>query len=376
MKRRKTQYSLKLDKITIEDLSRQIAVIYKNVKLVQSPLYRWIQIINDATILGEDIRRKRSMKAFERAGRILMRLLSFLGHYLYIHPLNTRYYDSLGNMVAYALRLKSYQKYYGRMRLEEGPTRWILAKYPYTCAKCGNRPCVCPIFPWIFEERRENPGPFMDYVREVELKRKELTKFHTIEEFTLPTLFDFFESIYRNQYYNADPWKITMHIYEELGEATTELGRLEFALQGLQQKFKLKSAMRDVRNHILSAVDDATRNITDAAMKTRLELEIKRKVGFELAQFKKQNWLYFIKLVSLRFKEEVADVFSWLIAITNNLEKEIKIDKLSKLAEGYTEEIARTQTLVCDWCKQRNCRKHCLPGHEIYEEILEKVLKL
>jgi hypothetical protein len=69
----------------IEEISRLLGKLYKRVDLSKDPMFGWVQIINDATILGEELRRSRNQDAVERAGKIFMRLFEFIGYYLYEH---------------------------------------------------------------------------------------------------------------------------------------------------------------------------------------------------------------------------------------------------------------------------------------------------
>lgn len=225
----------------------------------------------------------------------------------------------------------------------------------------------------------------MEYIHKADSERSKLKKLKTIEEFTIPSLLEFFKAIYRNQYYTQDPWKIAMHVYEELGEATTELGRLELALQGLKQDFSLNSATRKAKADLHTSINETTEDISDDITvdpkykRNNLRNEMKRQAGLELKMIENRQWKYFVEIVSLRFKEEIADVFSWLVAIIKRLTQKDRKDVCPEIMEiirkDYVGKEGRTDLLKCDWCNKKLCEKKCLPSHEIYEEILELVLK-
>src|SRR5712691_4116144 len=120
---------------SMEDVARKLGSLYAEVSVSRDPLFSWLHITNDATILGEELRRNREIEAADRAGKILIRLLEFLGYYLYSHPGKE---NELSDLVSKALRAPSFeaQKIQG---LKEGPSRWILFKFPYSCSKCGQR---------------------------------------------------------------------------------------------------------------------------------------------------------------------------------------------------------------------------------------------
>lgn len=65
---------LKLDD-SIEDMAKRLGDLYADVNISRDPMFSWLHIANDATILGEDLRRYREKEAAERAGKILIRLL-------------------------------------------------------------------------------------------------------------------------------------------------------------------------------------------------------------------------------------------------------------------------------------------------------------
>lgn len=133
-----------IDSAPVEEVCLGIASVYKNVSLAQDPIYRWLQVVNDVTILGEDVRRgaARQTAATERAIKVLMRLLDFLGYYLYAASFSPAD-KSFAAFVSTYLKKKSYDSYFPTSEPKEGLTRWVLVKYPRVCSKCGYAPCHC-----------------------------------------------------------------------------------------------------------------------------------------------------------------------------------------------------------------------------------------
>lgn len=359
---------------TIEEISEHIARVYEPVRLAESPMFRWIQILNDVTILGEEVRRDRPHEAVDRAGRVLMRVLHFVGHYLYVYQSdssNARF----GDLVSRALKAESYTTYFGSSGPQEGPTRWILAKYPYYCAKCGDNPCECSVHPWVFEERREKPGPFTVYRNRIEEHRNNLST-GNIKLFTLPSLCKFFNDIYRNTYYNQDSWKLVMHLVEELGEVTQELSTIYLIWLGQQQGFDLGSIVDKVLSQAKTKIEQDTGRIRHK----RQKVNIKNRALRELEELIRSldgdaGWNIILGHVSERLKEETADIFSWLAAIIYALTGGKVISGLGDMINRYVKVKGYMKVLRCAWCGEETCDDSCLVNHAITEELVEKVLR-
>lgn len=381
---------------TIDDIAMQLGIVYKQVTWIKSPLFRWTQIISDISILSEDIRRANNVKdyrkAYERAGRILMRILSFLGHYLYIHPKidhrGITNIKSSSDLVAYTLQKPSFVDYFPSNMFREGPSKWVLAKYPNTCSKCGSSPCICIVEPWIFEERRKKPTPYFDFQSQVKKARRGLKqairKNPSLKEFTLPRLLNFFESLYRNHYYREDPWRLTMHLYEEFGEATAELTRLELAFIGLKKKTLSQTDYKRIFDKVEEETQVNKKNLIDD-----IDIRYRKKIDKKLTKpltaaierlNKKYIWSDVIEMAGLRFKDETADLLSWLSAVICKLCSICEIQHetaLERIVDRYLDRHGDSgvRNFKCSWCNQSECRDWCLIGHEVSEEIMESTLK-
>ncbi|MGZ6250328.1 MAG: hypothetical protein ACXWMC_11990 [Syntrophales bacterium] len=373
----------------LETIAKNFARVYEPVHLADLPIYRWLQIVNDVTILTEETRRgaRRQTKARERALKVLLRLLEFIGFYLHVVPHASGHNRRVSHFVAKYLRKPSYLTYFNKSDPEEGLTRWILAKYPFACPKCGQARCHCVLEPWIFEGRREDPGEFFKYKDDVRKRHQEVRsqwRRKEITYFTLPGLFDFFAKIYRNSYYHQDMWKIVMHLSEEVGEATTELSRLQLLFLIEDLKYDISAQER------WQAIEKQTRAIIDEKLESIQSEKTKKKVT-EQTVTEMQKVLKSIRsdgdvvagiagLVAEKFKEEIADVFSWLCATIYQLNDGTVPDAKSvmDLLKGY-EYIKRVKhqvTFNCPQCGQSKCDDNCLVENAVAAEIYEKVAQL
>jgi hypothetical protein len=336
-----------------------------------NPLFSWVQITNDTTILGEELRRERKAEAIDRAGKILLRLLEFIGYYTYVHkPTGNDFADYLARI----FREPSFSDWF-KNGLKEGPTRWILAKYPFACSKCGGEICHCLLDPGTLENRREDPERFEQLFKDkADEQRAKLLKLNP-SQFTLRSMIDFFKDIYRANYYHQDLWKIGMHLSEELGEATIELSRLE-----------LRFLVPQVNLDLTKVMDGAFLTAKEKLIKQRLKIttgdEAKRKkqVSHEAAikvleqRFQADLWGTYDSLVGEKLKEEIADVLSWLSAIIFKLDE--SLGKFTELPKRYQKEYMRdVWGLMCPWCFNPACDDHCLVSHAISSEIVENVSK-
>jgi hypothetical protein len=362
-----------LNSSPIEDICQQLAMIYEHVDLSEDPMFRWVQIVNDTTLLGEEVRRDRKKEAIKRTGKILMRLLEFIGYYLYVYQAAD---DAFPDLLANTLREPSYKEYFGDGGPKEGITRWVLAKYPRVCAKCAQSPCTCLLTPWVFEERRENPGPFHTYSESARNIRLGLNG-KDIPLFTLPGLFDFFAELYRNSYYREEPWRIAMHAAEELGEATSELSRIELAHKARGASLSSKKLIKDITDVVHSKIHDETARVRSKADRERLAHDargIATKLLKELSSGM-PAWEMLRRKAGEHFKEEVSDVFSWLAAIVHKLTNGRVERALLETAKRYVASAGAGPHLKCPWCGEQTCADTCVITHGVAREIIEEALK-
>jgi hypothetical protein len=374
-----------LNDLGLETIAKQFALVYKTVTLADLPMYRWLQIVNDVTILTEETRRgvRRQEQAQARALKVLLRLLDFIGFYLHVLP------DTVppnAKFIAECLQSPSYKGFFRNGGPKEGPTRWILAKYPKTCAKCGEERCHCIVTPWVFEERRQDPEEFFAFRDKVYKKRRQLKKIWDKKPnyFTLPGLFQFFADIYRSSYYHLDTWKIVMHLSEEVGEATTELSRLELLFLMRERSYPLstdetwaaiKGQTKDIITDKLGSINlpETKRKVTEKTL-AEMEKEI------QSLRHKPDASVAIASLVTEKFKEEIADVFSWLSAVLYQLSEGAVVEpkRLMELLRKhkYIKTVKYHLTLTCPQCGESECENSCLVENAAAAEVYEKVAQL
>lgn len=354
----------------IEDMAARLGDLYAKVSISRDPMFSWLHITNDATILGEELRRDREVEAAERAGKILIRLLEFLGYYLYCHADGQ---DELSNLVAKIIRAPSFDGF-DLKGPAEGPSRWILFKYPDSCSKCGQRPCHCMVYPEVLENRREDPQEYLRMFKDKADDARKKLQGTDRKPFTLRTLLSFFGGIYRNSYRYQDPWKIGMHLYEEIGEATTELSRMNLQLRADKEKFDIQGALTKTFEIAKAKLEREAAKIADSAVRKERQEQIEKNLAHLTAQLKNDPWREFGRLVGDKFKEEVSDVFSWLSAVIDKLDSNSKgLEALLKTLS--IEGMGGVSVLACKYCRKPICDNTCLVTHGISAEITEKLSK-
>ena len=368
----------KVSKASLEELGRALSEIYVPVSLSDDPRYKWSQISADVGILAEDIRRgaKRRQKAQKRTLKILTRLLEFSMRFA--GPIPCR--DAFGAFLNNLMKRPSYTPYLGNSGLPEGPSRWIYAKYPLACAKCGEKPCHCILQPWIFEDRRERLEPYAAFVKKSHAERRSLPS-RTLSQLTLPQVLGFFAGIYRNGYYNADVWKTVLHLSEEVTEASSELDRifLAFSVQAIHSDPAIAVKVVDGVNRKLESELASDATICEAA-KQRVR-------GLQIESRKPSDVLQEIALEKL--KEEIADVFSWLAAVLYQLlDQDQTCDPADEAGVAqYFEDRFRIDDgqgvliaidlpnqgtdLICAWCRQHQCSDRCLVTNSMQHAVFD-----
>lgn len=362
-----------LNEPSIEEIAKRLAGIYAQVTLSRDPIFSWLEIINDVTILGEDLRRDRGDEAVDRAATVLARLLEFIGYFTYIHePGND---NTVHDIVARSLQQNSYAKYIPKDKPREGPTRWILAKYPFACSKCGNEQCHCLLTPWVLENRREEPNEYFDrFWTRADERRSQLGD-RTLQEFTLHSLLNHFATIYRANYYHQDAWKLGMHLSEEIGEATVELRRIELRRRAEEMGFDIVSQASDVIRITRVSIEKQTEKIIKLEEKKKFRVKAEAQLNDFETRLRNDPWVFFGNIVAEKFKEEIADIFSWLAAIIISLDSS-DLNIFKKFPKRFEAEgKGGVRFLACPWCHEAKCTNDCLIMHGVSRELTEQILK-
>ena len=361
---------------SIDDLSEKIANVYRKVTLLHHPLARWMQILTDITILAEDTRRGKEADAIQRAFKVLMRIFEFVGHYTHL-DLSELPEDV--HWLAKRMRARSRDEYFGGGGPREGLTRWILAKYPYACAKCGASRCECVLKPDVFEERREEKGlaAYRKLSTFAKNQRLALADRSTHKELTLPGMFEFFRVIYGHNTYGRETWQTAMHLVEESGEATTELSRIDMFNRALSPSWR--QVLTDVASALPKHKELSPSEARAAARAARRLM--KEDAATSLADS-----------ATDKFKEEIADIMSWTSALLYQLmRKRHKLAKDTFTADAVRQEIQKqtgeeskkgyltfvakesSHLLFCPFCEEPQCADKCLLHNATASEIKDDV---
>ena len=129
-----------------------------------------------------------------------------------------------------------------------------------------------------------------------------------------------------------------MHLSEELGEATTELGWMQMIWRAKRKNILLgKDKLRHAFEISGVKTREEMRKITDRRNRGIRKKQIQHELGTLKVQLKKDPWNALQALIGERFKEEIADILSWLSAII------VKLDpKLEMLARTVPKKFIKT----------------------------------
>jgi NTP pyrophosphatase (non-canonical NTP hydrolase) len=164
-----------------------------------------------------------------------------------------------------------------------------------------------------------------------------------------------------------------MHLSEELGEAMTELGRMEIICRA-RGEFDLAGELGKAFKITRGKLDDETKKIVNPGNRKQREAQLNSELEALEANLRGGDAsLLLTKLIGERFKEEIADILSWLSAIIVKLEKH---GDLAGLPGKFTKVIAGgLRVLQCPWCHEEACSDGCLVLHGVSGEIRETVSK-
>ncbi len=196
-----------------------------------------------------------------------------------------------------------------------------------------------------------------------------------LKTFTIRGLVDHFRMIYRASYYHQEPWKIGMHLSEELGEAMTELSRMQIVCRG-RTAFELTEEMLHVVFAIVrDRLKSETKRISDDTNRQQRREQLDSELQLVERKLKGGDpWNTMATLIGERFKEEVADIMSWLSAIIVKLDPDLR--EFERIRMKFVKETeGGVEVLQCPWCRQESCSDRCLVLHSLSGEIREAVSK-
>lgn len=166
-----------------------------------------------------------------------------------------------------------------------------------------------------------------------------------------------------------------MHLSEEMGEATTELGRIELRWRAQDIGFDAKGDVDTILGIAVGRIESQTLKIKDGKEREEHRARIQPKLELLKARLKQDPWAVYGDLVAEKLKEEIADVFSWLAAIVVKLDPHL--DRFKEFPERFVHTgTGGVRSLGCPWCHaEHHCSNNCLVIHGVSSEITESILK-
>lgn len=188
-------------------------------------------------------------------------------------------------------------------------------------------------------------------------------------------MFEYFFGIYRNTYYNSDTWKVALHFTEELGEATTELSRLEL-IHNIRCIKEYTLPKEEIINELQIKKDRIEREINTNDKTRDKSIEKIEKLYSDIVKNinNDNDFSYYATLIGLQLKEEISDVFSWLVAVMYMLNGfKNDITSVLKNMVGLYNQASGKEEILCPYCHQLECSDRCLVSHAIAKELQNQI---
>lgn len=322
--------------------------IYCNVDRTISPSDMWLQVVNDASQLVEEIRKGRLIRSKEKrpdALRQLIKMFCWICGFIGKYTLDDTW--GIQDPIKSLLKQNSCPDL---NNIEESFEKWILSKYPRVCPVCGHEYCVCSSYKAITEFRDQNVEHYgLTYsqlqARWSEQKGDSKRKLkedinNIIGQWPLDRWLQMFNRIYGMSHFGMTIESIAFHLLEEVGEVSNEI----LYIRQLRQMKKHKIS------HIIKG---AIKNIDDPD-------DILEKI---FANNQALESLTNSNILSL--KNELADVFSWISALLYKIYSQanggylpnVKI-QFSKELEGYF--TTSQDAFGCHFCGHPKCSVNCV----------------
>lgn len=370
---------------TIEDWFVILYVIYQKHNRTCSPYDLWLQVVNDASQLGETIRREiirtkfsKEMNVYTQLARLLGRISAFIGRYVYdLQSIKNN--DPIGTLMVD----QPFDDYIG------GPERfekWLLLKYPDCCPTCGNRPCICAAYRSIMEDRnnkkydefwKTHKAQFMElrkrFSASTDGKLSQATK--VMYDSSIENWIGMFRGIYASGHIEVSLESVGFHFLEEVGEVSDGLLCLEELHKYKNQIGVYKAGSVELHKIIEEKAGK------DEQYEKFWEEYLSQCKGEKGDVSHDKLLKYLLKINMTLIKEELADVFSWMCAILN------KIEALSKnwspdmrprsLSEALHAHYRLSEGKVgCSYCSDTICADHCIIGSTVRKSRDTRLQKL
>ncbi len=159
-----------------------------------------------------------------------------------------------------------------------------------------------------------------------------------------------------------------------MGEATVELRRIELRRRAEEEDFDVLLQVPEIVNITKQAIESQVIKIKKFREREKFRSEAETRLKAIEARLKECPWTFFGNIVAEKFKEEIADVFSWLVAIVVKLDPNLSTFK--KFPDRFVQEgRGGVRFLACPWCHKAQCSDDCLIAHGVSKELTEQILK-
>lgn len=343
-----------LESYSLDEWVQTIRGIYREVDGTRDPFELWLEVLDESAKMTEDIRKDDSDTAADHCISTFGWISSFVGKCL----------DTTAESGADVISKYMTQPWGSRdfIRGKETYQKWVLLRYPTVCHKCWESPCHCSAYRPIFENRRKRQykAKYREIRDERKIKLKEAKIYlraNRKEWLGKPVtgLFEMFDTIYSGSNYEQDLWKLGAHLMEEIGEVSKKLVDLQHTIR-------------------MESLSDA--KVERLLRKALGKVELSPKRRRQLETFDSDGILhYFRSGLSKGLRGELADVFSWLTAVWEKLNKRQQEPKKSfakaLISHYHTEPQKITGCRVCD---MGECSDDCLTVNMFTRELKEEAV--
>jgi NTP pyrophosphatase (non-canonical NTP hydrolase) len=152
------------------------------------------------------------------------------------------------------------------------------------------------------------------------------------------------------------------------------MSRMELRWRAERSEFDIPAQVDKIFEIAKDKLENQTFLITDEEVREKRISEVKKELAYWKRRVAADPWGIYGTLVGEKFKEEMADVFSWLAALIIKLDPSLVT--FEKFPNRFTHQgEGGVPYLGCPWCHRERCSDACLLTHGVSSEIVEKISK-
>jgi NTP pyrophosphatase (non-canonical NTP hydrolase) len=319
------------------------------------PTTLWLEAVDEASKLAEEIRKSNlSEEVVHHVARLFGWVCTFVGKYL----VQTAGFNP-GDPLQLLLQETNPDSF---LHPEpESYFKWVLEKYPAVCGLCGCSPCVCGVRRDLAENRYREAQAWNKFLEQsgkrlVEARKKVTKRYPKLKTMPLDQQMDVMVQIFRGSNYEADLWKITAHLLEEMGEVAREILALE-ALASFRVQLTGNGKSEDLSSDF--------RHRAQERLEKRFGLRKRDAVSY-ISQDAVIDIIQRLRVDSCsKLKGELADVFSWICALLHKIgylrrsarDGSGEEEKFALILSGYYMNVDRRR--ACPYCERSTCDRLC-----------------